>query len=58
MPTYDYKCQTCQALFEVRQAWNDDNLIVCIMCGDTEVQKVFSAAPVHFKGKGFYATDK
>jgi len=58
MPTYDYKCLTCQALFEVRQSWNDDSLITCIMCVDTEVKKQFSAAPVHFKGQGFYATDK
>jgi len=43
MPTYQYRCQTCQVEFEVRQSFTDDALTTCIAGACTgSVNKVFS----------------
>jgi len=58
MPTYQYRCQTCQGEFEVRQSFTDDALSTCIddAC-DGPVNKVFSGVGISFKGDGFYKND-
>ena len=30
MPTYQYRCQTCEGEFELRQSFTDDPLTTCI----------------------------
>jgi len=58
MPTYQYRCQTCQVEFEVRQSFTDDTLTTCIADACTgPVNKVFSGAGISFKGDGFYQND-
>jgi len=58
MPTYQYRCQTCEGEFELRQSFTDDALTTCI---DVEcrgpVNKVFSGVGISFKGDGFYKND-
>ena len=56
MPLYDYKCTQCGKVTEVRHGFNDSHTDPCPACGGT-VQRVFSAAPIVFKGSGYYVTD-
>lgn len=58
MPTYDYVCDTCKHTFEQSVSLDLRDSILCIYCGDAEVRRIYSATPIHFKGSGFYATDK
>ena len=55
MPIYEYLC-TDGHRFDVVQRFSDDALTECEVCGKP-VQRVLHAPAVHFKGKGFYATD-
>ena len=58
MPTYQYRCQTCQVEFEVRQSFTEDALTTCIADACTgSVNKVFSGVGISFKGDGFYKND-
>ena len=56
MPTYPYACTACDDRFEVVQAFSDDALTVCDVCGG-RLRKVFSSVGVVFKGSGFYRND-
>ncbi|MEO7744720.1 MAG: FmdB family zinc ribbon protein [Actinomycetota bacterium] len=56
MPTYPYACTACDNRFEVVQAFSDDALTVCDVCGG-RLRKVFSSVGVVFKGSGFYRND-
>ncbi len=55
MPIYEYLCPDGHR-FEVVQRFADDPVSVCEVCG-RPVQRVLFAPAVHYKGKGFYATD-
>ena len=69
MPTYQYRCRTCDAHFEVRQSFSENSLTrcpasgsaqspaACASPGEGELRKVFSAPSITFKGEGFYKTD-
>jgi putative FmdB family regulatory protein len=56
MPLYDYACTKCGRTFEVRRGFNETHQDPCAVCG-APVRRVFNAAPVLFKGSGFYVTD-
>lgn len=56
MPTYQYRCTTCDRELEVVQKFTDEPLTQCPQCSGA-LRKVFSAVGVVFKGSGFYATD-
>jgi putative FmdB family regulatory protein len=55
MPIYEYLCPDGHR-FEVVQRFSDEPVTVCEVCGKP-VQRVLFAPAVHYKGKGFYATD-
>ena len=55
MPIYEYLC-TAGHRVELVQRFADEALTVCEVCGKP-AQRVLHAPAVHFKGKGFYATD-
>ena len=66
MPTYNYRCRTCDSRFDVVQSMRDAALTVCpteggpSACtapGRGEVAKVFGTVGITFKGSGFYKTD-
>ena len=69
MPTYEYRCRTCDVAFEVQQSFVEDSLTscppagseqspaACVAPGEGVVRKVFSAPSISFKGDGFYKTD-
>ena len=56
MPTYQYRCTSCDTDLEAVQKFTDDPLTDCPEC-DGNLRKVFNAVGVVFKGSGFYATD-
>jgi putative FmdB family regulatory protein len=56
MPLYDYRCTQCGRVSEVRHGFDENHDEPCPACG-APVRRVFSAAPVLFKGSGFYVTD-
>ena len=56
MPTYEYTCKRCGENIEVFQSFSEKPLRKHEACGG-ELQKVFHARGVVFKGSGFYSTD-
>jgi putative FmdB family regulatory protein len=56
MPTYEYVCKNCGDNFEIFQSFSDKPLKKHKECGG-DLQKVFHARGIVFKGGGFYATD-
>jgi putative FmdB family regulatory protein len=56
MPVYEYECGSCRHRFEKRQGFDDEPKAVCPRC-EGKARRVFHAAPVIFKGSGFYVTD-
>ena len=56
MPTYQYACTSCDHRFEAVQAFTDDSLTTCPVCGG-QLRKVYGSVGVVFKGSGFYRTD-
>lgn len=56
MPTYEYVCKSCGENIEVFQSFSDRPLKKHKVCGG-DLQKVFHARGIVFKGGGFYATD-
>jgi putative FmdB family regulatory protein len=57
MPTYIYRCQTCEKEFEIVQSFKDDPLEECPSDCLGAVKKVFSGVGISFKGSGFYKND-
>lgn len=56
MPTYEYRCVSCEHQFERFQRMSDDPVKECEVCGDPVRRLLFPVA-IHFKGSGFYSTD-
>jgi putative FmdB family regulatory protein len=58
MPTYEYKCDKCDHLFEVYQSMKDDKLTKCPECGKKSLRRLIgTGSGLIFKGSGFYLTD-
>jgi len=55
VPLYEYQCPRC-GRFEIIRRFADAALTICPTCG-AEVQKLFSAPAIQFKGTGWYVTD-
>ena len=56
MPTYEYTCKKCGENIEVFQSFSEKPLKKHTDCGG-DLQKVFHARGIVFKGSGFYVTD-
>ncbi len=56
MPLYEYKCEGCGRVFEVRQKFADAPLTQDEKCGGP-VHRLLSAPALQFKGSGWYVTD-
>lgn len=52
-PLYDFQCSYCKSLIEV----SDPIPPVCSACSNV-MTRIWSTPAVHFKGSGFYSTDK
>ena len=56
MPTYDFRCSSCETTFEVQRPMGSSAPVACPDCGTT-AKRVFSPVGVAFKGSGFHNTD-
>ncbi len=56
MPLYEYRCEKCGKLFEVRQKFADEPLRMHEECGGP-AERLISAPSLQFKGSGFYVND-
>lgn len=56
MPLYEYRCDRCDQVFEVRQKFSDAPLTIHEDCGG-EVERLLSPPALQFKGSGWYVTD-
>jgi putative FmdB family regulatory protein len=57
MPWYDYQCEKCGTVFEINRSMTAAGKAKCTACGSTRTIRIYAAAPIVFKGAGFYATD-
>lgn len=58
MPTYEYRCQACEHVFDEIQSFKDSPLRKCPACGKLKLRRLFgTGAAILFKGSGFYETD-
>ena len=58
MPTYDYRCKSCEHEWELFQSIKADPIKKCPSCGKQKAERVIGAgAGIIFKGSGFYETD-
>ena len=57
MPTYVYRCESCEHQFEVFASMSDPDPTECEQCGEGPLVKVLFPVAVHYKGSGFYSTD-
>ncbi|HZU27776.1 MAG TPA: FmdB family zinc ribbon protein [Bryobacteraceae bacterium] len=56
MPLYEYECERCGDVFEVRQKFSDEPLTAHEKCGGP-VHRLLSPPALQFKGSGWYITD-
>ena len=56
MPRYDYECNSCADIFEVKQGFDDAPVAECPKC-KSSARRIFTPVPIIFKGSGFYVTD-
>jgi len=54
MPVYEYKCDSCNNHFELRQKFSDAPASECPSCGG-QVRKMISSTAFALKGGGWYA---
>ncbi len=58
MPTYDYRCNSCDHTFELFQHITESPVKKCPACGKLKAQRIIGAGGgIIFKGSGFYQTD-
>lgn len=56
MPTYEYRCNKCKAVYVLSRSVDERSHDVNCVCG-SKADRVFTPLPVQFKGSGFYKTD-
>ena len=58
MPTYNYKCLSCDKIFVVFQHMSEKPILNCKFCSSNNIEKMIGAGyGLIFKGSGFYLTD-
>ena len=57
MPTYNYKCNSCNYVSSIIQSIKDDPLIKCNKCNGKINRVIGGNLGLIFKGSGFYQTD-
>jgi putative FmdB family regulatory protein len=57
MPTYEYKCLSCNNIFELFQSMTAEPVKTCPNCGGPVKRLIGTGAGPIFKGQGFYQTD-
>lgn len=57
MPTYEYRCSTCDTVVEIVHAMLDESTRQCERC-DSELTKLFSIPKIQYKGSGWAWQEK
>lgn len=57
MARYDYRCTSCDKVFEIEHPMGETPEVKCPECGG-ECERVFGTNGIVFKGSGFYNTDQ
>lgn len=58
MPTFDFKCTSCEKTFEGTISFGSKKKPVCPSCKSKKTEKLLSPPlGIVFKGSGFYKTD-
>ena len=58
MPTYSYKCDSCEHDFDMFQSITAKPVKKCPECSENKVRRLIgTGAGIIFKGSGFYETD-
>lgn len=58
MPTFDFRCKKCSAVFEKTVVFGVKAKPTCPSCDSKSTEKMMTPPMgIHFKGKGFYKTD-
>lgn len=60
MALYDYKCRTCENIFEEEHGVNEDPVVPCPECSGVDTHKYignYRTMPVRFKGTGWVVND-
>lgn len=56
MPRYDYECDTCHHVFELKQSFSSEPIATCPEC-ENGARRLFHSVPIVFKGSGWYVND-
>jgi len=56
MPLYDFKCDKCDKVFEIKKSFEDRSAQHCNDCG-MEMTRQMTIPAIQFRGSGFYSTD-
>lgn len=56
LPRYDYECDTCHHIFELKQSFDSEPVATCPNC-ENSARRKFHAVPIVFKGSGWYVND-
>ncbi len=56
MPRYDYECDTCHHVFELKQSFSSEPVATCPEC-ENGARRLFHSVPIVFKGSGWYVND-
>lgn len=54
MPTYEYRCQSCEHQMEAFQSIKDAALTDCPACHQPKLERLISATSFQLKGGGWY----
>ena len=60
MAEYKFACKNCGKPFTISHPMLEESPIdrFCPHCHSTEVIRVWTPIPIHYKGSGFYTTDE
>jgi putative FmdB family regulatory protein len=57
LPIYEYQCERCGAVTDIKHGFKESPSEGCAKCGSHELKRLFNPAPILFKGSGFYVND-
>lgn len=57
MPTYEYQCKRCEAVYDLQESFSAPTTHRCKECKRGTAKRVLHAPRIVFKGSGFYVTD-
>jgi putative FmdB family regulatory protein len=55
MPTYNYRCDACQAEFEKEQRISEAPVKKCVKCGKNKARRMIVSGNFILKGGGWYS---